>query len=144
MLTEKKKVPPMLARMKNKKKLKKEDIMKYGTKDEIKLLEDFKEEHGIGGEDDVDDDNMFDIPVGDEEGPEEEISLEDEQESVTSGNITVSEDFLERLYMYLSKTDDDSPEMDDLLDELGRLLGEQAMGENEEELPEGVDEDEIN
>jgi hypothetical protein len=37
MLTEKKKVPPMLARLK-KKKLKKEDIFKYGTKDEIQFL----------------------------------------------------------------------------------------------------------
>jgi hypothetical protein len=35
-LIEKKKVPPMLKRMK--KKLKKEDILKYGTKEEVEFL----------------------------------------------------------------------------------------------------------
>jgi hypothetical protein len=42
MLIEKKKVSPMLARLKKRKKLKKEDILKYGTKEEVQFLKEMK------------------------------------------------------------------------------------------------------
>jgi hypothetical protein len=123
-----KKTPTMLKRLK--KKLKKEDITKYGTPEEIKLLE---------GSD------PFEIPVGDEQDqslPEEEISLEDEQEAGEKpsedyeseygiGTITVPEDLMERLYVYITDDESEPDEREELMMELEHLLGDGAIDEEE-------------
>ena len=81
-LTEKKKLPPMLARLKKKGKLKlkREDIDKYATEDEKKQLkEDFEEEHGIPSGDDAGVEETE--PPEAIEGPGEEIETDEDNES---------------------------------------------------------------
>ena len=67
MITEKKKLPPMLARLKKKGKLKlkKEDIEKYATKAEkLALKEDFADEHGISdGEQEAGEGNLSVVTI---------------------------------------------------------------------------------
>jgi hypothetical protein len=132
MLTEKKKLPIMIQRLKKWKKWKgisKEDIMKYGTRDEVKLLEE---------------DDPFEIPLGDEQDqslPEEEISLEDEQEAGSKpsedyaseyglGEFLIPEDLIQRIYYFIDDTAKESEEREELLNELAEILGEK----NEKEL----------
>jgi hypothetical protein len=127
-----------------KRKLTKDDIQKYGTLEEIKLLEGFEDEHGID-----------EIPLGDEQDqslPEEEISLEDEQEAGSKPSedyaselgigepITVSADVLEKIYLYISGQGsgaEDDPERDELLDELADLLKHPQEKENQSTGPDG-------
>ena len=116
MLTEKKKLPIMIQRLKKWKKWKgisKEDILKYGTRDEVKLLE---------AED------PFEVPVGDEQDqslPEDEISLEDEQEAGTDGfaKIPVDKSLLEDVLQYLIDSEDETDEVIKLRIEVGDALG---------------------
>ena len=118
-----KKTPTMLKRLKR--KLKKEDITRYWTPDEIKLLEA---------------DDPFEIPVGDEQDqslPEEEISLEDEQEAGEKPSedyeseygigepISVPKNLLDDIIEFLLDSEV-SDQRDDLLMELDSILGEKS------------------
>jgi hypothetical protein len=114
------------------KKLKKEDITKYGTLEEIKLLE---------GSD------PFEIPVGEEQDqslPEEEISLEDEQEAGVKSSedyeskygprtIIVPEALMERLYVYIIDDEREPDEREELMMELEHLLKDGSIDEENEE-----------
>jgi hypothetical protein len=110
-----KKTPTMLKRLK--KKLKKEDILKYGTPDEIKLFEGFEEEHGIEGTDEEAEEMGGDIEV---EGMEDEGMAKDipVSEDVVEVPLTLLEDIYELLL--------DAEAPDNILDELGSLLSPQG------------------
>ena len=148
MLTEKKKLPIMIQRLKKWKKWKgisKEDILKYGTREEIELLREYYDgfDH-IPGKDPDEGYEFTEIPVGDEQDqslPEEEISLEDEQEAGSKpsedyaseyglGEFLIPEDLIQRIYYFIDDTAKESEEREELLNELAEILGEK----NEKEL----------
>jgi len=75
-----KKIPTMIQRLKKWKKfkgLKKEDIERYGTPEEIKLLEDFEEEHGIPGGNAVEAPEDIEVESDEDIGMEPEIEVDD-------------------------------------------------------------------
>jgi hypothetical protein len=114
-----KKTSIMLKRLKKWKGLKKEDIEKYGTPSEIKLLEGFEDEHGIEGGDDSE------IPLGDPQDPtdNEMRPLGDEQE-LPSGlkTIPVPVSLLENIFEFLADSEE-SDQTTDLMTEIGDVLG---------------------
>jgi len=91
MITEKKKLPPMLARLKKKGKLKlkKEDIEKYATKAEkLALKEDFADEHGISDESN---EGVDEVNFGDDiEGADEEIEEPEEVDESAENDLLVN------------------------------------------------------
>jgi len=107
-----KKTPTMLKRMK--KKLKKEDIQKYGTPKEIKLLEDFEDEHGI---------DDFEISLGDEQDQSdipEERPIKDGQEVMDDAEaVEIPMELLMDIYESLV----DSNASEDIIDKLGEYVG---------------------
>jgi hypothetical protein len=97
-------------------KLSKEDIKKYGTLKEIKLLEGFE----------GDETDFFEIPLDDEEDqslPDEEFSLEDKQEAETTDKISIPHSLLDDIIDYLF-SHEESDERDELLDKLSKFTGE--------------------